>query len=154
MSAMNAPDSALLADLLDDAGLPHAFAIAQLTGRGFDNAVYRVTLVDDRRVVLRRWREPRAPEHVRARFLAEHDLPAPTFLAGNEAGSLHAFVPGVLLGDLIETGQDTEENWHAVGRAFRRVHAVTFSPGLGGNLLPDRFVLTPIDPVALLHRQI
>lgn len=151
---MNASDRELLGTLLADANLPTAIAVTPLTGRGFDSAVYRARLADGRDVVLRRWREPREPEHARARFLADHGVPAPAFLAGNRAGSLHAFVPGALLGDLIESGRCTDAHWRAVGRAYGCVRAVTFPPRLTGEVLPDRLILRPVDPVAAMHAQI
>lgn len=154
MIPTNGADAALLTDLLAEAGLPSAVTVTSLIGRGFDSAVYRATLAGGQQVVLRRWREPRIPEHKRSRFLADHHLPAPAFLAGNEHGSLHAFVPGTLLGDLIEAGQDTDGHWRAVGRAYRRVHDVTLPSLLAGEVLPDQIVLTPADPVARLHTQI
>lgn len=136
MVAMDPSDAALLAEFLAVAGPPPASSVTPLTGRGFDSAVYRATLADGQRVALRRWREPRAPEHLRARFLAGHEIPAPAFLAGNERGSLHAFVPGSLLGDLIESYEDTDAHWQAVGHAYRKVHAVAFPPGLAARSFP------------------
>lgn len=137
--------------MLEAAGLPDAGSVQKLSSRGFDNIVHRITLADGQQVILRQFREPRAAEHQRARFLASHDVPAPAFLAGNERASLHAFVPGVLLGDLIETGMVTAEHWRAVGRAFRRTHDIRFPSLLTGEVAPDRIILRPHDPVAQLH---
>lgn len=81
--------------------------------------------------------------------------PAPALLAASERGSLIEFIDGHLLGDLIEAARDTAEVWRIVGAAYRRVHAVGFPAGLAGEeLAPDRFVVTPVDPVEHLHRQI
>lgn len=141
----------ILDDLLREHSLPAARSVASLTGRGFDSSVFRVTLTDGQITVLRVFRKPRPSEHQRARLLEQYSLPAPAYLAGNERASLHRFVPGELLGDLIDTGRATTETWRAVGRAFRSVHSVRFPAGLKGEVEPDRVVLRPHDPVAELH---
>lgn len=153
---METPSSRdVLTELLAEASLPPVVSLERQTGRGFDNEISTVCLADGRRVVLRRFRQPRAPEWPRARFLAEHDIPVPALLVANENGSLVEFIEGAVLGDLIESGQDTATTWRLVGDAYRRVHAVSFPAGLAGDeLAPDRFVLTPVDPVEQLHRQI
>lgn len=133
------------------AKLPVAVSVTPLTGRGFDNMIHRVILADGYHVILRRFREPRAPEHQRARFLMDHAVPAPAFLAGNAWASLHAFVPGVLLGDLIETDTVTPAHWRAVGRAFRTTHDVRFPSLLTGEIAPNGIVLRPHDPVLQIH---
>ncbi len=140
-----------LSQLLAIARLPNAVSATPLTGRGFDNTVHHVTLADGRHVILRRFREPRAPEHPQARFLMDHAVPALAFLAGNDWASLHAFVPGVLLGDLIETDTVTPAHWRAVGRAFRTTHDVRFPSLLTGEIAPDGIVLRPHDPVMQIH---
>lgn len=142
----------VLDELLDQAGLPSAASVTPSADRGFDNEITIVTLEDGCRVVLRRFREPRPPECVRARFLAAHGIPAPALLAADERASLVEFVSGQVLGDLIETRRDTAQVWRLVGDAYRRVHAVRFPSGLTAEVLdPDRFVLTAVDPVAQLH---
>lgn len=142
----------LLAELLNQAGLPAAASMKPLSGRGFENEIAVVTLVDDRRVVLRRSREPRPPEFLRARFFADHNLPAPALLAATDRASLMEFIDGSVLGDLIESGRDTAEVWQLVGAAYRRVHAVVFPSGLAGeDLPPDRIVLDIADPAEQLH---
>lgn len=153
---MTTPSSQeVLIELLTQADLPPAVSLTQQSGRGFDNEISTVTLGDGRLVVLRRYRQARDPEWPRARFLAQHDLPAPALLAANEAGCLVEFIDGKPLGDVIESGQDTVKVWRRVGDAYRRVHAVGFPAGLAGEeLASDRFVLTPVDPVEQLHRQI
>ncbi len=143
----------LLGELLRAAQLPPAGGMESLRGRGFDNEVVVAALGGGRKVVLRRWKQPRPPEAVRAAFLAGHSVPAPAVLATSGEASLQEFVPGVLLGDLIEGGDCTPASWRSVGRAFRKVHAVRFPPGVSGSLLPDRIVLVPCDPVEVLHHQ-
>lgn len=140
-----------LTELLSSAGLADPISVTPLSGRGFDNTVHRITLADGQQVILRRFREPRPPEHERARFLMDHRVPAPAFLAGSEHASLHAFVPGVLLGDLIETGMIAPEHWRAVGRAYRQTHDIRFPPLLTGNIEPDRVTLRANDPMSQLH---
>lgn len=141
----------ILDDLLREHGLPVAQCVADLKGRGFDSNVHRVELADGQIAVLRVFGEPRPPEHRRGRVLEQYAMPAPVFLAGNDRASLHSFVPGELLGDLIDAGRATPEIWRAVGRAFRTVHSVRFPAGLNGEVQPDRIVLQPHDPVAELH---
>lgn len=146
--------SEVLSRLLQEARLPAAVATTPMEGRGFDNEIVAATLTDGRRVVLRRWREPRTAEHARARFLAHHRLPAPAVLAADEQASLVEFVRGETLGDLIDAGEAVDDVWRRVGAAYRRVHDVAFPSGLTGEVLPDRIVLTPTDPVHVLHGQI
>ena len=81
-------------------------------------------------------------------------MPAPRLLAATAAASLHEFVSGTLLGDLIEAGRDSADVWRRVGLAFRCVHAVRFPSGLEGDVLPDRFVLHPVDPAARLRARV
>lgn len=140
-----------LTELLGSVGLADPISVTPLPGRGFDNTVHRITLADGQQVILRRFREPRPPEHQRARLLEDHGVPAPAFLAGSEHASLHAFVPGVLLGDLIETGMIAPEHWRAVGRAYRQTHDIRFPPLLTGEIEPDRIILRANDPVSQLH---
>src|SRR5579883_2503655 len=148
---MTASATTVLPRLLREADLPGAVSIRRLSGRGFDNVIHVALLADGRQVVLRQWREPRPPEQGRALFLAAHGVPAPRLLAGTSDAALYEFVPGALLGDLIEAGRDSVATWRAVGLAFRQVHAVRFPPGLAGDVLPDRLVLFPIDPAAQMH---
>lgn len=150
MSAI--PSEELLAELLRQAGLPAAVGVTPLTGRGFVNRISAVTLAGGRRVVLRELRRPRPPAFARARFLASHGVPAPALLAATERAELQEFIDGETLGDLIETGRDTDRVWRLVGEAFRRVHAVRFPSGLAGEKLgTERFVLAPYDPAEELH---
>ncbi len=144
----------VLAALLREAGLPAAVDVRRLSGRGFDNEVHVAQLAGGRRVVLRRWRRPREPELPRAAFLAAHGVPAPRLLAGNRYASLYEFAPGELLGDLIEMGRATEGTWRLVGMAYRRVHDVSFPPGLEGDFDPHRLILRPVDPAAELHARL
>ncbi|HEX2036220.1 MAG TPA: phosphotransferase [Chloroflexota bacterium] len=145
---------AVLADLLRAAGLPGVVAVRRLTGRGFDNEVHAAELAGGRRVVLRRWRQQREPEHIRAGFLQAHGVPVPPLLAGTGHASLHEFAPGTLLGDLIETGRASAATWRLVGLAYRRVHDVRFPAGLAGEVQPHQIVLRPLDPAVQLHASI
>jgi aminoglycoside phosphotransferase (APT) family kinase protein len=140
--------------MLRAAQLPPAGSVEPLRGRGFDNEIVVAAIGGGRKVVLRRWKEPRPPEAVRAAFLAGQNVPAPAVLATSGEASLQEFVPGVLLGDLIESGDCTPASWRSVGRAFRKVHAVRFPPRVSGSVFPDRIVLMPCDPVEVLHRQV
>jgi tRNA A-37 threonylcarbamoyl transferase component Bud32 len=139
--------------MLRAAQLAPATCVEILHGRGFDNEVVVATLDGGRKVVFRRWKQPRPPEAVRAAFLAGQNVPAPAILATSDEASLQEFVPGVLLGDLIDSGDCTPATWHSVGIAFRKVHAVRFPPRVSGSVLPDQIVLVPRDPVEVLHRQ-
>lgn len=148
------PDTrSLLDEMLRTACLPRATAVELLRGRGFDNEVVVATLADSRKVVLRRAKEPRSSEAVRVAFLAGQNVPAPDVLATSNGACLQEFVPGTLLGDLIESRNDTAATWRSVGVAFSEVHAVRFPPGVSGSVHPDRIVLTPSDPVDVLHGQ-
>jgi aminoglycoside phosphotransferase (APT) family kinase protein len=140
--------------MLRVAQFPPATGVQTLRGRGFDNEVVVATLGDRRKVVLRRWNQPRPPETARAAFLAGQNVPAPAVLATSDEASLQEFVPGVLLGDLIEGGRCTPAAWRSVGAAFRKVHAVRFAPRVSGSVLPDRIVLVPCDPAEMLRCQV
>lgn len=141
----------MLAELLEQAGLPEPATVEVLTGRGFTDEVSVVGLPGTKPVVLRRWAEARELEFSRACFLADHAVPAPRLLAASRWGTLVEFVGGRLLGDLIEDAQDSATAWRAVGAAYRRVHDVGFPSGLAGRLGPYALVLRPVDPVAGLH---
>ena len=150
MSAISSEE--LLTELLRQAGLPAAVSVTPKTGRGFVNQISTVTLAGGRQVVLRVFRKPRAPAFARARFFAHHGVPAPALLAATEDAALEEFVEGETLGDLIETGRDTDRVWRMVGEAYRRVHAVGFPSGVAGEKLGgDQFILTPYDPAEELH---
>lgn len=126
-------------------------SVAAMTGRGFTDEVSSVELDDGRRLVLRRWAQPRAVEFPRAMLLSDHGVPAPRLVAADEFGSLVEFAPGRLLGDLIEDGRDDATAWFAVGRAYRAVHDVEFPPRIVGRVEPDRVVLEPGDPAEAAH---
>ena len=146
------PTERLLTELLRQAGLPAPVSVTPIAGRGFVDRISSVTLADGRRVVLRVLRKPRTPAFARARFLAHHGVPAPALLAATEYAALEELVDGETLGDLIDTGRDTDQVWRLVGEAYRRVHAVAFPSGLAVDRLgPDRFVLIPYDPAEELH---
>jgi aminoglycoside phosphotransferase (APT) family kinase protein len=144
----------ILADLLENAGLPAAETTRQLSERGFDHEVHLAQLYDGRYVVLRRRKKRGEPEQVKATFLESHGAPAPRLLAGTGDATLHEFIPGTLLGDLIETRLDTQETWRMVGQALRRVHDVRFPCELVGEVQPNQIVLRPVDPLAAMHAQI
>lgn len=141
----------VLAELLEQAGLPAPADVEALTGRGFTDEVSSVRLVGGGRVVLRRWPEPRALEFPRARFLADQDVPAPQLLAADARGSLVEFVDGRLLGDLTGDRQDGPSTWRATGAAYRHIHSIAFPSRLAGRLDPAGLVLRPTDPVADIH---
>lgn len=144
----------LLDELLRNAGLPAVETTCQLSGRGFDNEVHLVRLSDGRQVVLRRRKERGESEQLRARFLESHGALAPRLLAATEEATLHQFIPGTLLGDLIESGLATPQTWRMVGQTLRRVHDVRFPCELVGEVHPHQIVLRPVDPVAELHAQL
>jgi aminoglycoside phosphotransferase (APT) family kinase protein len=147
------PGDELLADLVGAAGLAAVVSSERLTGRGFDHEILAATLTDGGRVVLRRKLEPPfVDDTLRARLLEGLGLPIPARLAGNLQGTLDEFVPGSLLGDLIEAGTCGDAEWRAVGEAFRRVHNVTFPADLRGEVTPGgEVVLRPVDALAEMH---
>lgn len=145
------PKGDVLAELLEQAGLPESSEVETLTGRGFTDEVSVVRFATAAPVVLRRWAEPRKLEFPRAQFFADHKVPAPRLLAANPFGSLVEFVSGCLMGDLIEDGHDSAAAWRAVGEAYRGVHRVSFPSRVAGRLGPEGLVLRPSDPVAVLH---
>lgn len=153
---MNAISSEeLLTELLQQAGLPTAVSVTPLNGRGFTDQINTVTLANGRQVILRVLSKLRTPAFGRAKFLAYHNIPAPALLAATEHATLEEFIEGETLGDLIETGRDTDRVWHLVGEAYRRVHAIGFPTGLAAEKLgPEQFVLTPYNPAEELHAQI
>lgn len=148
------PTKSLLHELVAEAGLPEVTSYQELSGHGFDHQVVHATLADSQQVLLRS-REESWPVPVgRARFLTEHDLPAPALLGGNEFATLYEYVPGEMLYKLLAENRMTEALWRSVGTAFRRVHAVRFPSGLSGPFGPDSLTLKPIDPVQDLHERI
>ena len=144
----------VLSALLSDTALPAAVGVRPIVGRGFGGGVSAVDLADGRRAILRLFGQPQAAEWPRERFLQAHGIRAPRLLAATSNGSLHEFVEGTRLGDLIETGQDTPATWRSVGEAFRGPHAVRFPAGLEGDVLPDRLVLRPADPAERLRARL
>jgi aminoglycoside phosphotransferase (APT) family kinase protein len=145
---------ALLGELLQQAGLPAALSWDQIIGRGFENKIYRVALTDGREVLLREYPAPRESEQQRAAFLEGHGVPAPRLFASSTAGALYEFVPGVLLGDLIETGRATATTWRLVGEAFAHIHEIKFPARLCGEIQAGQAVLHFNDPVAQMHHWI
>jgi aminoglycoside phosphotransferase (APT) family kinase protein len=142
----------LLHDLVAAVGLPEVAAYEPLRGHGFDHEILLATLADGRRVVLRhRPSHPRALPVRQARFLEEHDVPAPRLLGGNDEATLYEYVPGEMLSALVVEGRMTDAAWRSVGGAFRRLHDVRFPALVEGRFGPDGLTLTPTDPVARLH---
>ena len=144
----------LLHQLVAEAGLPEVTSYDELHGHGFDHRVVHATLADSQEVVLRSRKESWPLPVARARFLTEHDLPAPALLGGNEFATLYEYVPGEMLYHLIAEDRMTDATWRSVGTAFRRVHAVRFPSGLSGPFGADSLNLDAIDPVQDLHARI
>jgi aminoglycoside phosphotransferase (APT) family kinase protein len=142
----------LLRELVAAAGLPEVREFAPINGHGFDHTIVLATLADGRRVVLRHRHSQPRPLPVRlARFLEDHDVPAPRLLGGNEEATLYEYAPGETLSALAGAGRMTDELWRSVGTAFRRLHAVRFPAMLEGVFVHDDLVLSPTDPVQDLH---
>jgi aminoglycoside phosphotransferase (APT) family kinase protein len=146
---------ALLHELVARAGLPEVTLFEQLRGHGFDHEILRATLADSQQVVLRHQeQEPRQLPLGQARFLAEHDVPAPALLGGNEFATLYEYVPGDMLSALVAEDRMTDDKWRSAGTAFRRLHAVRFPKGVKGVFGPDELVLRPADPATDLHEML
>lgn len=148
---MHSDDRFQLDLLLQRATLPAAQQLEPIVGRGFENRIYRVELVDGQSCILRCYPQARPLETNRAAFLAQFDLPAPRLLACSEWAALWSYIPGRLLGDLIEAGQADERIWRALGHAFRRIHKVRFPHGLTGTVTAEGLNLEFRDPVEQLH---
>jgi aminoglycoside phosphotransferase (APT) family kinase protein len=146
------PTEALLHQLVAAAGLPPVQSSEPLRGHGFDHEILRATLADSQQVVLRhRQQESRPLPSGQARFLAEHDVPAPALLGGNEFATLYEYIPGEMLSALVAEGRMTDDAWRSAGTAFRLLHAVRFPKGLKGGFGPEELILSPADPVRDLH---
>lgn len=142
----------LLPELVAAAGLPAVANAAPITGHGFDHVILLATLTDGRRVVLRhRASDPHPLPTLQAQFLADHDVPAPRLLGGNDEATLYEYAPGEMLSTLAAEGRMTNDAWRSLGTAMRRLHAVTFPAKLSGVFGPDGLTLAPADPVAELH---
>jgi len=141
----------ILEDLVQEAGLPDVTATSRLAGRGLNNQLYAARLADGRQMVLRIRTRGLIPEQTRAQFLQTSGLSVPRLFAASGNASLYAFAPGVTLGDAIEGGAITREDWARVGRAYRQVHEVRFPREVKGTVGPDVITLRPTDPVANLH---
>lgn len=144
----------LLHKLVAEAGLPEITSYEDLQGNGFDHLIVHATLADSQEVVLRSRKKSWPLPVGRARFLTEHDLPAPALLGGNEFATLYEYVPGEMLYNRVAEDRMTDDSWRSVGTAFRRVHAVRFPSGLSGPFDAGRLVLEAIDPVQDLHERI
>lgn len=147
-------DDVVLERLLSQAGLAEPESVRRLGGRESGNAPWLLEFADGRRAVLRRWTQRREPERGRAALLDTQGVPAPRLLAATADGSLHEWVAGEPLGDLLASGRCDDSTWSRIGRAYRLVHDVRFPARLAGPVEPDRLVLRASDPVADLHRLI
>lgn len=148
---MDAPITTTLENLVQAAGLPAVSETFRLTGRGLHNQILAARLTDGREVLLRVRSYDAVPERARARLLETHRLPAPRLLSSAGNASLYEFAPGQPLGDLVELGTVTREDWERVGDAYRQVHQVAFPRRLSGDVEPDVILLRPGDPVAEQH---
>ncbi|WP_432946416.1 phosphotransferase family protein [Kribbella sp. CA-253562] len=145
----------VLHQLVADAGLPPVTEVTAVTGHGFDHEILHAVLADSREVVLRhRPDAPRPAPHALARFLAAHEVAAPALLAGTDTATLYEYAPGEMLSALVDQGRVTDEQWHAVGTAFRGLHAIRFPAGLTGVFTENGLNLRPSDPVATLHGEL
>lgn len=148
---MRVEDRLQLDSLLELAGLPAAQAAQQISGRGFENRIYRVQLVDGQQLILRCYPRERALETARAKFLEQFDLPAPKLYACNTQAALFSYISGTLLGDLIESGHADDTVWRAVAQTFRQVHNLRFPQGLAGTITAEGLTLQFADPVEQIH---
>ena len=148
---MDATTVDILEDLVREAGLPDVTAMSRLAGRGLNNRLYAARLADGRQMVLRIRTQGLIPERARAQFLQTSELSVPRLFAASGNASLYAFAPGITLGDAIESGTATREDWTMVGRAYRQVHEVRFPREVEGTVGPDVITLRPADPVARLY---
>ncbi|MGC4942577.1 phosphotransferase [Kribbella sp. DT2] len=162
----------VLHHLVTEAGLPAVASATPLTGYGFDHEILHAVLTDGREVVLRHrpasyaspspaapdpssaTGAPASPTHIlyrRAEFLAAYDVPAPALLAATAEAGLYEYAPGDMLLTLIEQRRMTDQAWHSVGTAFRRLHAVHFPKRLTGAFGNGTFDLDLTDPVRTQH---
>ncbi|GAA1528698.1 hypothetical protein GCM10009741_33160 [Kribbella lupini] len=91
------------------------------------------------------------PADRRAHFLAAHHVPAPALLAATDDAALYEYAPGDMLLTLIEQARATDNTWHSVGTAFRRLHAIRFPMRLTGAFGNGTFDLHFTDPVHTQH---
>jgi hypothetical protein len=131
-----------LNELITAASLPPVESTRELAG-GFDNQLLVGVLRDGRSVLLRQCPEPASNPGPRARFLAVHEVGAPRLYAADDTGAvLVEFVPGETLAAVAGRGELGDREWHLVGEAYRRIHAVRFPTALRGDFGPDRLELT------------
>jgi aminoglycoside phosphotransferase (APT) family kinase protein len=146
---------AVLDELVAAAALPPVASTRVLREQGFDNQLLVGVLVDGRQVLLRQSLMSAPSPSARAKFLFLHDVGAPRLYAANDAGAvLVDYVPGETLAAAARRGTLSDREWHMVGTAYRRIHAVQFPTPLRGPFGPDHLELTPEDPVDLLHNKI
>ena len=137
------------------AALPPVMSTRVLSGRGFDNQLLVGLLGDGHEVLLRQSSAPAPSPVPRARFLAAHAVGAPRLYAANDEGAvLVDFIEGETLAAAAGRGALGDREWHLVGEAYRRIHAVQFPAPLRGSFGPERLELTPTDPVHLLHADV
>jgi hypothetical protein len=145
----------VLGELIDAAGLPPVTRTEPVAGHGLDNRLLKAVLADGQVVLLRQSKYKGRPPWPRTAFLAEHQVGAPRLLAANAVGdSLVDFVDGQLLADLVEAGRAAADTWVLVGKAFGKVHAVTFPAPLQGDVGPEAITLAPLGPVRQLLAKI
>jgi hypothetical protein len=87
----------------------------------------------------------------RSEFLAAHAVPAPALLAATTDATLYEYAPGDMLLTLVEQHRATDDTWHSVGTAFRRLHAIRFPKRLTGVFGNGTFDLRFTDPVRTQH---
>jgi hypothetical protein len=122
---------------------------------GLDSRLSKATLADGTEVVLRINSSQAGDPRVRASFLAQHRVGAPTMYASDGVGAcLLAFVPGRPLGERMAGAGVDDQTWKRTGSAYARVHAVRFPSPLQGTLGPTDLVLAPLDPVGQLHTKL
>lgn len=133
------------------ASLPDIRSISELSEPGMDNQLLHARLVDERQVLLRQSpRREQAPIG-RSSFLALHEIGAPTLYAANDQGAtLVEFITGPSLAALARQDSISGAVWRQVGRAYGRIHAVTFPTPLCGPVGPNEMELGPTDPVGAL----
>jgi aminoglycoside phosphotransferase (APT) family kinase protein len=150
-NGMRAGDRLQLDSLLEMAGFVAVQAAQQISGRGFENRIYKITLIDGQELILRCYPQERPLETARAKFLEQYDLPAPKLYACNEQAALFSYISGTLLGDLIESGLADDRVWQELGRTFSQVHAIQFPQGVVGTISAEGLNLSFRDPVEQLH---
>ena len=81
----------------------------------------------------------------RNRLLIGRGIRTPAVLAVTERSALFDYVPGVLLGDLIDTTRCSPEAWHAVGAAYRQVHSIDADVDVATEMAIDAPMMDPVE---------